>query len=148
MKVKEKRQNNGNAEDDVAAGNQRRFRMHARVPSKEEKGGNTEEEDRDVMDSHEPQEVTAVREEINLLLAEEHRTVALKGRRGRYPQGGQSGLCLPHNSPSLDVSQHLDPNKDDLRKGVPGNMKDIPRGVKFDISSITLESDKYSKSFL
>ncbi|KAF4793653.1 hypothetical protein TURU_109387 [Turdus rufiventris] len=46
------------------------------MPSKEEKGGNTEEEDRDVMGSHEPQEVTEVREEVNLLLAEQCRMVA------------------------------------------------------------------------
>lgn len=46
------------------------------MPSKEEKGGNTEEEDRDVMGSHEPQEVTEVREEINLLLEEQCRMVA------------------------------------------------------------------------
>lgn len=45
------------------------------MPSKQEKGGNTEEEDRDIMGSHEPQEVTAVREEINLLLAEQWRMV-------------------------------------------------------------------------
>ncbi|RLW01411.1 hypothetical protein DV515_00007854, partial [Chloebia gouldiae] len=59
------------------------------MPSKEEKGGNTpKEEDRDVMDS---QEFTAMREEINLLLAEQHRMVALSMRRGRSPQGCQSG---------------------------------------------------------
>ncbi|XP_014801679.1 PREDICTED: kinesin-like protein KIF19 [Calidris pugnax] len=49
-------------------------------PATEEKGGNTEEEDRDVdtMESPEPHEVTAAREEINLLLAEQRRTAALK----------------------------------------------------------------------
>ncbi|PKU31559.1 kinesin-like protein kif19 [Limosa lapponica baueri] len=97
-------------------------------PAKEEKGENTEEEDGDVdtVESPEPHEVTVAREEINLLLVEQRRTAALK----------------PHNSPSLDVSQHLDPNKDEVRKGPPGNMKDLPWGVKFDIPSITLESDR------
>ncbi|KAM9598863.1 LOW QUALITY PROTEIN: kinesin-like protein KIF19 [Morphnus guianensis] len=47
-----------------------------------------------------------------------------------------SSMLRPHNSPSLDVSQHLDPNKDEIRRGLPGNMKDIP--------SITLESDSGS----
>ncbi|XP_040976301.1 kinesin-like protein KIF19 [Aquila chrysaetos chrysaetos] len=47
-----------------------------------------------------------------------------------------SSMPRPHNSPSLDVSQHLEPNKDEIRRGLPGNMKDIP--------SITLESDSGS----
>ncbi|XP_050762141.1 kinesin-like protein KIF19 [Gymnogyps californianus] len=55
-----------------------------------------------------------------------------------------SSMLRPHNSPSLDVSQHLDPNKDEIRKGLPGNMKDISWGVKFDVPSITLESDSGS----
>lgn len=52
-------------------------------PAKEEKDENTEEEDRevDVTDSPEPHEVTVAREEINLLLAEQHKTAALKVRR-------------------------------------------------------------------
>ncbi|KAM6379218.1 LOW QUALITY PROTEIN: kinesin-like protein KIF19 [Pluvialis apricaria] len=55
-----------------------------------------------------------------------------------------SSTLRPHNSPSLDVSQHLDPNKDGVRKGLPGNMKDLPCGVNFDIPSITLKSDSGS----
>ncbi|CAM9512130.1 unnamed protein product [Bubo scandiacus] len=55
-----------------------------------------------------------------------------------------SSMLRPYNSPSLDVSQHLDLNKDEVRKGLPGNMKDLPWGVKFDIPSITLESDSGS----
>ncbi|KAM6244977.1 LOW QUALITY PROTEIN: kinesin-like protein KIF19 [Spheniscus humboldti] len=55
-----------------------------------------------------------------------------------------SSRLSPHNSPSLDVSQHLDPNKDEIRKGLPVNTKDIPWEVKFDIPSITLESDSGS----
>ncbi|KAK4813675.1 hypothetical protein QYF61_019568 [Mycteria americana] len=49
-------------------------------PAKEEKDENTEEEDReaDIIDSPEPHEVTVVREEVNLLLAEQRRTAALK----------------------------------------------------------------------
>lgn len=35
----------------------------------------------DVTDSPEPHEVTVAREEINLLLAEQHKTAALKVRR-------------------------------------------------------------------
>ncbi|KAM4764730.1 LOW QUALITY PROTEIN: kinesin-like protein KIF19 [Cyanocitta cristata] len=217
------------------------------MPAKE----NTEEEDRDVMDSPEPQEVTAAREEINLLLAlktelEQHlanatekasqmeeffprqiptedqqevlsflcrahelqlgntelqanplyrenllcqkdfviqlqqhmllckeiiqqQQMLIKAQNIPVPEtlvrlhrlhlseleegvlscllllhSVTSSMLRPHNSPSLDVSQHLDPNKDEIRKGVPGNTKDIPWGVKFDISSTTLESDKYS----
>lgn len=43
----------------------------------EEKDENTEEKDReaDTIDSPEPHEVTVAREEIDLLLAEQHRTV-------------------------------------------------------------------------
>ncbi|XP_050173732.1 kinesin-like protein KIF19 [Myiozetetes cayanensis] len=50
------------------------------MPAKEEKGENVEEEDGevDVVDSPEPHEVTVAREEINLLLAEQRKTVALK----------------------------------------------------------------------
>ncbi|XP_035757227.1 kinesin-like protein KIF19 [Egretta garzetta] len=55
-----------------------------------------------------------------------------------------SSMLRPHNSPSLGVSQHLDLNKDEVRKGLPGNMKDLPWGVKFDIPSIPLESDSGS----
>ncbi|KAJ7401367.1 Kinesin-like protein KIF19 [Pitangus sulphuratus] len=231
------------------------------MPAKEEKGKNVEEEDRevDVMGSPEPHEVTVAREEINLLLAEQRKTAALKTEleqhlanakekasqmeeffprqitsedqqevlrllcRAHELQLGNtelqantlyrenllcqkdfviqqlqqhlllceeiiqqqhmlikaqnipvpetlarlhhlhlseleegvlnrllllhsvmSSMLRPHNSPSLDVSQHLDPNKDEIRKGLPGNMKDIPWGVKFDIPSITLESDSGS----
>lgn len=53
-----------------------------------------------------------------------------------------SPFLQPHNSPPLDVSQHLDPNKDEIRKGLPVNMKHIPWGAKFDIPFITLESDR------
>ncbi|XP_027761917.1 kinesin-like protein KIF19 [Empidonax traillii] len=231
------------------------------MPAKEEKGETVEEEDRevDVMDSPEPHEVTVAREEINMLLAEQRKTAALKTEleqhlanakekasqmeeffprqiasedqqevlrllcRAHELQLGNtelqantlyrenllcqkdfviqqlqqhlllceeiiqqqhmlikaqnipvpetlarlhhlhlseleegvlnrllllhsvmSSMLRPHNSPSLDVSQHLDPNKDEIRKGLPGNMKDIPWGVKFDIPSITLESDSGS----
>ncbi|KAM9292166.1 LOW QUALITY PROTEIN: kinesin-like protein KIF19 [Morus bassanus] len=55
-----------------------------------------------------------------------------------------SSMLRPHNSPPLDVSQHLDLNKDEVRKGLPGNMKTLPWGVKFDIPSITLVSDSGS----
>ncbi|KAM6114088.1 LOW QUALITY PROTEIN: kinesin-like protein KIF19 [Pterocles gutturalis] len=55
-----------------------------------------------------------------------------------------SSMLRPHKSPSLDVSQCLDPNKDEIRKGQPGNTKDLPWGVKLDIPSITLESDSVS----
>ncbi|XP_054698345.1 kinesin-like protein KIF19 isoform X2 [Grus americana] len=55
-----------------------------------------------------------------------------------------SSMLRPHNSPSLDVSQHLDPNKDEISTGLPGNVKDLPWGMKFDIPSITLESDSDS----
>ncbi|XP_027539731.1 kinesin-like protein KIF19 [Neopelma chrysocephalum] len=231
------------------------------MPATEEKGENMEEEDRevDVMDSPEPHEVTVAREEINLLLAEQRKTAALKTEleqhlanakekasqmeeffprqitsedqqevlrllcRAHELQLGNtelqantlyrenllcqkdfviqqlqqhlllceeiiqqqhmlikaqnipvpetlerlhhlhlseleegvlnrllllhsvmSSMLRPHKSPSLDVSQHLDPNKDEIRKGLPGSMKDIPWGVKFDIPSITLESDSGS----
>ncbi|XP_059682572.1 kinesin-like protein KIF19 [Gavia stellata] len=227
-------------------------------PAKEEKDENTEEEDREVgiIDSPEPHEVTVAREEINLLLAEQRKTAALKTELEQHLANAKekasqmeelfprqitsedqqevlrllcrahelelgntelqantlyrenllcqkdfviqrlqqhmllceeiiqqqqmlikaqnvpvpetlaslhhlhlseleegtlnrllllhsmmSSMLRPHNSPSLDVSQHLDPNKDEIRKGLPGNMKDIPWGVKFDIPSITLESD-------
>ncbi|XP_074014680.1 kinesin-like protein KIF19 [Numenius arquata] len=232
-------------------------------PAKEKKDENTEEEDRDVdtMESPEPQEVTVAREEINLLLAEQHRTAALKTELEQHLVNAKekasqmeeffprqitsedqqevlrllcrahelelelgntelqantlykenllcqkdfviqqlqqhmllceeiiqqqqmlikaqnipvpetlvrlhhlhlseleegtlncllllhsvmSGMLRPHNSPSLDVSQQLDPNKDEVRKGPPGNMKDLPWGVKFDVPSITLESDSDS----
>ncbi|KAM9261532.1 LOW QUALITY PROTEIN: kinesin-like protein KIF19 [Cariama cristata] len=236
-------------------------------PAKKEKDENTEEEDRevDIINSPEPHEVTAARDEINLLLAEPDKTVALKVRRqleqhlanakekasqmeeffpkqitsqdqevlrllcrahelelgntelqantpneenllcqkdfiiqqlqqhvllceetiqwqqillkgmifnssspsllcpralarlhhlhlSELEEGTPNHLLLlhtvmpsmlrPRNSPSLDVSQHLDPNKDEVRKGLPGNMKDILWGMKFDIPSITLESDR------
>ncbi|XP_009884328.1 PREDICTED: kinesin-like protein KIF19 [Charadrius vociferus] len=228
-------------------------------PAKEEKDENTEEEDReaDVTDSPEPHEVTVARAEINLLLAEQRKTAALKTELEKHlahakekasqmevffprqitsedqqevlrllcrahelelgnteleantlykenllcqkdfviqqlqqhmllceeiiqqqqmlikaqnipvpetlvrlhrlhlselEEGTLDRLLLlhsvmsstlrPHNSPSLDVSQHLDPNKDGLRKGLPGNMKDLPWGVNFDIPSVTLESDR------
>ncbi|KAM6299077.1 kinesin-like protein KIF19 [Aegotheles albertisi] len=52
-----------------------------------------------------------------------------------------SSMLRSHNSPSLDISQHLDLSKDEVRKGLPGNMKDLPWGVKLDIPSITLEPD-------
>ncbi|XP_075623438.1 kinesin-like protein KIF19 isoform X2 [Balearica regulorum gibbericeps] len=55
-----------------------------------------------------------------------------------------SSMLRPHKSPSLDVSQHLDPNKDEISTGLPGNVKDLPWGMKFDIPSITLESDSDS----
>ncbi|KAJ7403633.1 Kinesin-like protein KIF19 [Willisornis vidua] len=231
------------------------------MPAKEEKGQNTEEENRevDVIDSPEPHEVTVAREEINLLLAEQRRTAALKTEleqhlanakekasqmeeffprqitsedqqevlrllcRAHELQLGNtelqantlyrenllcqkdfliqqlqqnlllceeiiqqqhmlikaqnipvpetlarlhhlhlseleegvlhlllllhsvmSSMLRPHNTSSLDVSQHLDPNKDEIRKGLPGNTKDIPWGMKCDIPSITLESDSDS----
>ncbi|KAM6121939.1 kinesin-like protein KIF19 [Phoenicopterus ruber ruber] len=230
-------------------------------PAKEEKEENTEEEDRevDIIDSPEPHEVTVAREEINLLLAEQRKTVALKTELEQHLANAKekisqmeeffprqitsedqqevlrllcrahelelgntelqantlykenllcqkdfviqqlqqqmllceeiiqqqqmlikaqnipvpetlvrlhhlhlseleegtmkrllllhsvmSSMLRPHNSPSLDVSQHLDPNKDEIRKGLPGNMKDLPWGVKFDVPSITLESDSGS----
>ncbi|XP_074775805.1 kinesin-like protein KIF19 [Athene noctua] len=229
-------------------------------PAKEEKDENTEEEDREVgiTGAPEPHEVTAAREEINLLLAEQHKTASLKSELEQclanakekasqmefFPRqiasedqqevlrllcrahelelgntelqantlykesllcqkdfviqqlqqhmllceeiiqqqqmlikaqnipvpetlvrlhrlhlseleegtlnrllllhSVMSGMLRPHNSPSLDVSQHLDLNKDEVRKGLPGNMKDLPWGVKFDIPSITLESDSGS----
>lgn len=52
-------------------------------PAKEERDKNTEEEDRavDITDSPEPHEVTVAREEISLLLAEQHKTMALRVRR-------------------------------------------------------------------
>lgn len=52
-------------------------------PAKEESNENTEGEDReaDIKDSPEPHEVMVAREEINLLLAGQHRTAALKVRR-------------------------------------------------------------------
>ncbi|KAM7038876.1 LOW QUALITY PROTEIN: kinesin-like protein KIF19 [Acridotheres tristis] len=53
-----------------------------------------------------------------------------------------SSTLRPHKSPALDVSQHLDPHRDEIRKGVPGNMEAVPWGMKFDIPSIILESDK------
>ncbi|KAM9222603.1 LOW QUALITY PROTEIN: kinesin-like protein KIF19 [Leptosomus discolor] len=55
-----------------------------------------------------------------------------------------SSVLRPRNSPSLDVGQHLDLNKDEVRKGLPGNTKDLPWGVKFVIPFITLESDSGS----
>ncbi|XP_009986925.1 PREDICTED: kinesin-like protein KIF19 [Tauraco erythrolophus] len=57
-----------------------------------------------------------------------------------------SSMLRPHNSPSPAVNQHLDPNKDEISKGLPGNMKDLPWRVKFDIPSITLESDSERSS--
>ncbi|KAM6250298.1 kinesin-like protein KIF19 [Porphyrio hochstetteri] len=230
-------------------------------PAKEEKDGKVGEEDREVgvTDSPEPHEVTAAREEINLLLAEQRRTAALKteleqqlanakekasqmeeffprqitsedqqemlrllckahelelgstelqantlykenllcqkdfviqrlqqhmllceeiiqqqqmlikaqniavpeplvrlhdlhlseleeGRLNRLLllHSMVSSILRPHNNPSMDISQHLDPNKDEIRKSLPGNMKDLPWGVKPDIPSITLESDSGS----
>lgn len=64
-------------------------------PAREEKGENTEEEDRevDIVDSPEPHEVTVAREEINLLLAEQRKTAALKVGRSRCPYGHSSDLC-------------------------------------------------------
>ncbi|KAM6079807.1 LOW QUALITY PROTEIN: kinesin-like protein KIF19 [Theristicus caerulescens] len=232
-------------------------------PVKEEKDENTEDEDRevDIIDSSEPHEVTVAREEINLLLAEQRKTAALKTELEQHlanakekasqmkeffprqitsedqqevlrllcrahelelgntelqantlykenllcqkdfviqqlqqhmllceeiiqqqqmlikaqnipvpetlarlhhlhlselEEGTLNRLLLlhsvmsntlrPHNSPSLDVSQHLDLNKDEVRKGLPGNMKDLPWGVKLDIPSITLQSDSGSCS--
>ncbi|KAM6407506.1 LOW QUALITY PROTEIN: kinesin-like protein KIF19, partial [Rhynochetos jubatus] len=222
-------------------------------PAKEEKDENTEEEDRDIINAPEPHEVTVAREEINLLLVEQCKTMALKkeleqhlantkekasqmeffprqitsedqqevlrllcrahelelgntdlqantlykenllcqkdfviqqlqhmllceesiqqqqillkaqnipvpeplGRlyhlhQSELEEGTLNRLLLlhsvmssmlrPHNSPSLVISQHLDLNKDEVRKGLPGNMKNHPWGVKFDIPSITLES--------
>lgn len=63
-------------------------------PAKEERDKNTEEEDRavDITDSPEPHEVTVAREEISLLLAEQHKTMALRVRRWRCPYGHKSDL--------------------------------------------------------
>ncbi|KAM6352040.1 kinesin-like protein KIF19 isoform 3-T5 [Alca torda] len=229
-------------------------------PAEEEKGEYTEEEDRevDIVDSPEPHEVTVAREEINLLLAEQRKTAALKTELEQHLANAKekasqmesfprqitsedqqevlrllcrahelelgnaelqtntlykenllcqkdfviqqlqqhmllceeiiqqqqmliqaqnipvpetlvrlhhlhlseleegtlnrllllhsvmSGMLRPHNSPSLDVSQHLDPNKDGVRKDLPENVKDLPWGMKFDIPSITLDSDSSS----
>ncbi|KAM7091719.1 LOW QUALITY PROTEIN: kinesin-like protein KIF19 [Ciconia maguari] len=232
-------------------------------PAKEEKDENTEEEDREanIIDSPEPHEVTVAREEINLLLAEQCRTAALKTELEQHLANAKekasqmeqffprqitsedqqealrllcrahelelgntelqastlykenllcqkdfviqqlqqhmllceeiiqrqqmlikaqniplpetlarlhhlhlseleegtlnrllllhlvmSSMLRPHNSPSLDVSQHLDLNKDEIREGLPGNMKDLPWGGKFDIPSITLKSDSCRSS--
>ncbi|XP_068003467.1 kinesin-like protein KIF19 [Melanerpes formicivorus] len=57
-----------------------------------------------------------------------------------------SSMLRPHNSPSLNVNQHLDPNKDEIRKGLRGNMKDLPWGVKFDISTIKPDSGSCGSS--
>ncbi|KAM9372382.1 kinesin-like protein KIF19 [Phaethornis superciliosus] len=55
-----------------------------------------------------------------------------------------SNMLRPHTSSLLDMSQHLDLNKDEVRKCQSGNTKDLPWGMKFDIPSITLESDSGS----
>ncbi|XP_028942697.1 kinesin-like protein KIF19, partial [Antrostomus carolinensis] len=206
-------------------------------PAKEENNENTEEENReaDIKDSPEPHEVTVAREEINLLLAEQRRTAALKTELEQHLANAKEKasqmeeffprqitsedqqevlrllcrahelelgntelqantlykenlLCQndfviqqlqqhmllceeiiqqqqtlikgeeqiaggwncenlhmryqePHNSPPLDVSQHLALKIDEIRKGLPGNMKDLLWGVKFDVPSIVLESD-------
>lgn len=79
------------------------------MPAKEEKGGNTEEEDGDVMDSHEPQEVRAVREEINLLQAEQCRMGDLKMRRGRgLPVWPLPGGCLRAGWQQHSSDVHVD----------------------------------------
>lgn len=58
-------------------------REKAQGAAKEKKDESTEEEDKEghIIDSPEPHEVTVAREEINLLLAEHRKTVALKVRR-------------------------------------------------------------------
>nr|XP_013817066.1 PREDICTED: kinesin-like protein KIF19 [Apteryx mantelli mantelli] len=55
-----------------------------------------------------------------------------------------SSMLRPQDSPFLDLTQPLDLNKDEVRKGLPGNMKDLPCRGKFDIPSIILESDSDS----
>lgn len=78
------------------------------MPSKE-KGGNSEEEDRDVMDL---QEVTAVREEINMLLAEQHRMVGgPEHEEGKVPSGlpvWQPGGCLRAGWQQHSSEVHVD----------------------------------------
>ncbi|XP_051488412.1 kinesin-like protein KIF19 [Apus apus] len=83
-------------------------------PAKEEKDEHAEEEDREaeIIDSPEPHEVTIAREEIDLLLAEQRRTVALKTELEQHlanakKKASQMEELLPRQITSEDQQEVL-----------------------------------------